>query len=154
MARITDTDSCNCLGIHAFHMLSFQGKVQISLAETLYRKKINSIPLEQLHFNSLTTLFYFCLDLLWQSSVWDTNHRQQTDSQRRRRQAKNHAQLYGKLLSLQYSKELEYAEGLLNGSSFTDRHTSFCITHSKLTVSAWCQHHVYKACFITMLSHH
>lgn len=46
------------------------------------------------HPSEITTLqlFYFCLDMLWQGSEWDTNYCQQTDSHRCRKTSKNHAQ--------------------------------------------------------------
>lgn len=68
----------------------------------------------------------------------DTNPHQQTGPHRCRRQAKTHAQDLGFSSSTgndfpcnKYSRESEDAEDLLDDSSCTDRHASFCILRSK-----------------------
>lgn len=130
------------LCIHAFSYVTFSCKTTNKLCwDSSQESKQTNKP-----------AFIFCSDALWQSSLWDTNHckpkisTNARDKQKKPKPNKNTRerpqllQFQGKWFHLEHSKELEHAEGLLTSSSFTDRHTRFCIIHSKLTASTWCQH--------------
>lgn len=81
-----------CVFMH-FPMLLSQAKQQISLLRLFMgKKKKRTASLLNKCISTVLLCSLLLLDLLWQSSVWDTNHCQQTDSRRCRRQAKNHAQ--------------------------------------------------------------